>query len=137
MRIMFIIDCLTSGGKERRMVELLKGMSKLEDMQCSLAIMSYEIYYKEILTLDIPIHYFIRKTKKDLSIFNKLFRHCKTERPDIIHCWDSMTAVYATYVCKSLGIKLINGMVINTPRGLKLFDKHWIRAKLVFPFSTT
>ena len=135
MRILFIIDCLTSGGKERRMVELLKGLKKVEGFQCSLAIMSYEIYYKEVLEFNIPIHYFIRKTKKDFSIFNKLYHFSQDFKPDVIHCWDSMTAVYSAYVCKLLGITFVNGMVIDTPAGLKFLYKHWVRAQFVFPFS--
>ena len=135
MHILFIIDCLTSGGKERRMVELLKGLKKVEGIQCSLAIMSYEIYYKEVLEFNIPIHYFIRKTKKDISIFNKLYHFCQDTKPDVIHCWDSMTAVYSAYVCKLLGITFVNGMVIDTPAGLKILYKHWVRAQFVFPFS--
>lgn len=135
MHILFIIDCLTSGGKERRMVELLKGLKKVEGIQCSLIIMSYEIYYKEVLDFDIPIYYFIRKTKKDFSIFGELYKHCKNFKPDIIHCWDSMTAIYSSYVSKLLGITFINGMVIDTPAGIKMLYKHWIRAQFVFPFS--
>ncbi len=135
MHILFIIDCLTAGGKERRMVELLKGLDKRDDIQCSLVIMSYEVHYQEIFNLDIPIHYLIRKTKKDFSIFNQLVRYCKDLKPDMVHCWDSMTAIYSAYVCKLLKIPLINGMVIDTPRGIKILNKHWVRAQITFPFS--
>jgi glycosyltransferase involved in cell wall biosynthesis len=46
-----------------------------------------------------------------------------------------MTAVYAIPVCKLLNIKLINGMVVDTPVKKNILNKNWLRAQLTFPFS--
>lgn len=135
MKILFIIDCLSSGGKERRLTELLKALRSNQEIDFELITMSHDVHYKEILELKIPIHYLIRKTKKDLSIFSKLYRLCKSLNPDIIHCWDSMTAIYSAPVCKLLKIPLINGMVIDSPQKQNIFNKYWLRAKISFPFS--
>jgi glycosyltransferase involved in cell wall biosynthesis len=97
--------------------------------------MSNNIHYKEVLDMDIPVHYIIRKTKKDISVIRKLYKLCKNYKPDIVHCWDSMTAVYSFPVCKMLNIKLINSMITNAPEKIGIFDKKWIRSKLSFPFS--
>jgi len=134
MKVLFYIDCLASGGKERRFTELIKALSAINEIDLEIALMSYDIHFKEILDLKIKIHYLIRKTKKDITIFHKLYKLCKTIRPDAIHCWDSMTAVYSAPVCKILKIPLINGMVIDSP-GKFFLNKSLIRAKLVFPFS--
>ncbi len=98
--------------------------------------MSNEIHYQEVFDLDIKIHYLIRTTKKDLSVFHKFYKICKNYKPDIVHCWDSMTAVIAVPACKLLNIKLVNGMVVDTPVKRNIFNKHWFRAKLTFPFSS-
>jgi glycosyltransferase involved in cell wall biosynthesis len=136
MRILFFIDSLTSGGKERRLIELMKGIKLSPNIEFELVLMSNEVHYKEVFALDIKIHYLIRTTKKGLSVFHKFYKICKNYKPDIVHCWDSMTAVIAVPACKLLRIKLVNGMVVNTPVQRNIFNKHWFRAKLTFPFSS-
>lgn len=135
MKILFFIDCLTSGGKERRLIELLKSLVKIPEIRFELILMSKEIHYKEIHELNIKIHYIIRKSKKDPGVFLSLYKICKIYKPDIIHCWDSMTAVYSVPVCKLMGIKLVNGMVTDTLVSKNIFNKSWRRARLTFPFS--
>ena len=135
MKILFIIDGFTSGGKERRLTELMNTLKPDQDIEFELITMSNSIHYQEILDLNIPIHYLVRHTKKDLRIFYKLYKLCKTLKPDIIHCWDSMTAVYCVPVCRILHIPLINGMVVDAPKKQNIFNKYWLRARLTFPFS--
>jgi glycosyltransferase involved in cell wall biosynthesis len=94
-----------------------------------------EINYQEVLELGIHIHYLIRKRKNDVSVFQRLYKICKDRQIDIIHSWDSMTAVYAVPVSKLLRIKLVNGMVVDTPVKQNLLNKNWLRARITFPFS--
>jgi len=135
MKILFLIDCLSSGGKERRLTELMKALRSNQDIGFELVTMSEDVHYKEVLTLNVPIHFIVRKTKKDFSIFSKLYKLCLNYKPDVVHCWDSMTAIYSAPVCKLLHIPLINGMVIDSPQKQNIFNKYWLRAKLTFPFS--
>lgn len=135
MKIFFVIDTLGSGGKERRITELLKALKARQDIDYMLVVMSSNIHYSEILDLGIKIETVLRKTKKDLFVFNRFYYLLKTYGPDIVHCWDSMTAVYVTPACKLLHIKLVNGMVIDSPVRQNILNKHWLRAKLTFPFS--
>lgn len=135
MKILFIIDTLGSGGKERRLTELLKALKVRQNIEFELVVMSRNIHYREVLDLGINIRYIIRETKKDISVFNKFYKLCRNYRPDIVHCWDSMTAVYLVPTCKLLHIKLVNGMVIDSPVRQNVFNKYWLRARLTFPFS--
>lgn len=135
MKIIFIIDTLTAGGKERRLTELIKGLISTSKAECELVVMSSDIHYKEILDLGIKIHIILRKTKKDLTVFNKLYRIFKLFNPDIVHCWDSMTAVYSVPLCKCLKIKLINGMIVDSPLKRNFSNKDYRRARITFPFS--
>ena len=77
MRILFFIDSLASGGKERRLIELMKGIKLKPNIEFELVIMSNEIHYKEVFDLDIKIRYLLRTTKKDLSVFHKFYKICK------------------------------------------------------------
>jgi glycosyltransferase involved in cell wall biosynthesis len=136
MKILFFIDTLGSGGKERRMVELIKALNTVPEVDVEIIVMSSDIHYQEILDMDIKIHSLIRKTRKDIFVFYRLFKICKTSSPDLLHCWDSMTAIYAAPICSILGIKLINGMIIDAPTKQNIFNKDWLRAKITFPFSS-
>jgi glycosyltransferase involved in cell wall biosynthesis len=135
MKILFFINGLSCGGKERRLVELLKALKLQPGIEYELVLMSKEICYKQVLELGITIHYIIRKTKKDLSGFNQFRNICQRFRPDIVHCWDSMTSIYSSPVCRIMGIKLVNGMVVDSPVVRNITNKSYLRAKISFLFS--
>lgn len=135
MKILFFSECLASGGKERRLVELVKVLKLDPEIEFELILMSKDINYEEVLNLDININFIIRKTKKDISVFRKFYRLCKNYKPDIVHCWDTMTAIYIAPISKLLHLKFVNGIVIDAPRKQNIFNKYWLRAKLTFPFS--
>ena len=111
MKILHFIDCVRAGGKERQLVELLKGLSHYKHIICELVIMSHNIHYSDLKSRNINIHYLIRKINKDPTIFTKLYSICLRFKPDVIHTWDSMTSIYAIPVAKKLRIKFINGMI--------------------------
>jgi glycosyltransferase involved in cell wall biosynthesis len=134
MTILFFIDSLRAGGKERRFVELLKGLKSFPSIQFEIVVMSEDIHYREVFSLEKKIHFLLRKKKKDLSVFKKFYKICKLYKPDIVHTWDDMTAIISIPTCKLLNIKLINGMVADTPVK-RLLNKSWLMAKLAFPFS--
>jgi glycosyltransferase involved in cell wall biosynthesis len=77
----------------------------------------------------------LRKTKKDLFVFGRFYNLIRKCKPDVVHCWDSMSAIYVAPACKLLHCKLVNGMVIDSPIRQNIFNKHWLRARLTFPFS--
>jgi glycosyltransferase involved in cell wall biosynthesis len=135
MKLLFFIDTLSAGGKERRLMELMKGLKQEPDIDFELVVMDNNIQYKEVYDLGINIHKIIRKTKKDLSVFGKVYKVCKSYRPDLVHCWDSMSAVYLIPAVKSLNMKFINGMVTDAPEITGIRNKAWLRAQLTFPFS--
>lgn len=135
MRILFFVDCLHVGGKERRLVELVKNMQARTDIGFDLAVMSDVIGYPEVFDAGVNIHYLLRRTKKDVNILRRLYNLCRQLQPDIIHAWDSMTAMYALPVAKVLGIKLVNGMITDAPERIPVFTKLWLRTKITFPFS--
>lgn len=134
IKILFFIDSLAAGGKERRLTELLKGLSNIEYINFELAVLSDEIHYEEVNHLGILIHKIIRKNKKDINVFKKVYRLIKNCKPDIVHSWDSMSTVYVVPSCKLLNIRIINGMVVDTPQKRNIFNKYYFRARITFPF---
>ena len=90
MNIAIVIDHLRGGGKERRVVELMKGLLTSYSKYQFIVIMmdgknADDIAYKYVLDLDIPIYYL-----GELSRFQQMKRMsaiCKTEKVDLVHFW--------------------------------------------------
>ena len=135
MKILLLIDSLVSGGRERRLIELIKGFVNCEDVELKLVVFSDKIHYQEVFELGIPITIMKRVPKKNPLVFYRLFKFCKQWNPDLIHSWGTMSAILAIPASKLLGIKLINGNVTDEPNKMSFFDKKLVRAQLSFPFS--
>ncbi|MCF8070366.1 MAG: glycosyltransferase [Desulfobacterales bacterium] len=136
MRIVEYIDTLRAGGKERQLVELLKGLTATPGIDCELIVMSDNIHYDDLYKLDLPIHLLLRKTDKDPGIFIRLYLLLREIRPDILHSWGSLCPVYALPAVKLLNIKFVNGFIRSSiPPSLFYKDKKWLRSKITFPFS--
>ena len=59
VKIIFFIDSMIGGGKERRLTELMKALKLIPGIQFELVVMSRDIHYKEVFELGIQIHYLI------------------------------------------------------------------------------
>jgi len=134
LRILFVADTLGCGGKERQLVELLKGLDQRTDVVYSLCLLSHNIHYEEARSLNGETHFIERKFRYDPSIVFKLYSICRQFRPDILQSWELMCSIYALPVVKALGVKFVN-YIQNAPAKLELFDSNSIRSKLTFPFS--
>lgn len=135
MKVLMLIDSLVRGGRERRLIELLKAFSKPGYPEVSLVIFSEKVEYPEVLEMGIPIHYLPRNPPKDPRVFYKLYKICKKEKADILHCWGWMSTIYGIPASKILGIKLLNASITDAPEGMNLFDTRYFRARITFPFS--
>jgi glycosyltransferase involved in cell wall biosynthesis len=132
MKILYAIDDLGAGGAERRFVQLLKGLNP-ERFATKVVLLTDIVHYEEIYKLETEVVKLDRKVKKDPLIFFRLIALCRRWKPDIIHAWGSMSAVYAGPVAKMLGIKLINAMIADAP--VRLTAKQRIRSMFTFPLS--
>jgi glycosyltransferase involved in cell wall biosynthesis len=135
MKVLMVVDGLHPGGKERRLVELMRSLKARRDAEVELVVMSEEIRYPDVLTLGIPILPMIRRTPHDPGVFRRFYRLCRERAPDLIHTWDPMTSLYAAPVARLLGIPLVNGMVTKAPARLSWRSLERIAAFLTFPLS--
>lgn len=133
MKILFFIESLHSGGKERRLVELIKGLSKYPDIEMELVLTREDIHYQDIFSTGMKIHYNVRKgLKKDPRIFFKFYNIAKKFKPDIIHVWGNMVAIYAIPTKFLLRIPMINNQITDAPLKVK---GGLLSYKLTFLFS--
>ena len=133
-KILTVIDSFHTGGKERRLIELLKGLTKNE-VKCELIVLSKVVTYPELYDLNVKIHFVERKFKKDPTIFNKIYRIVKEAQPDLIQSWSSMMSIYTLPIAKLLRIPFVNAIIVDAPHRVKSFSQPWLRTKLTFPFS--
>jgi len=136
IRVLHITDTLASGGKERQLVELLRGFSKVDGFINELVVLSDVIHYDEVRSLGIKIHIFKRSRRWDFRIFERLYRLARHYRPNIIYSWESMCSVYAAPIALIFRSALINGMIQNAPLFLNWKDYTYRRFRLTAPFST-
>ena len=134
MKILFFIESLRSGGKERRLVELIKGLKwHYPDVQMELVLTKEELHYRDIFETKIKIHYTIRKgLKKDPRLFWKFYKIAKSFQPDIIHVWGNLVALYAIPTKVILGIPMINNQITDAPLQIK---RGLLTHNLTFLFS--
>jgi glycosyltransferase involved in cell wall biosynthesis len=127
MRVLFFTENLRAGGKERRIVELLKSLKRQGNVEVELVLSKNLIHYEEIFTLNIPIHIIERKIlKKDPRLFFKFFWIAKAFKPDFIHVWGHMVAVYAVPTKLLLGVPLINNEIADSTLNAKLLFKRQV-----------
>lgn len=131
-----VIDALGKGGKERRMLELIKGLNAVKN--------SYEITLVSLTDLvgydyvyDLPIKFIVlkRNSKLDFSIIWKLKSIIKDFNPDIIHSWSTMASVYLVLAKAGTKIPFINGFIADAPAIVNIYDKYYWRVKFTTPFS--
>ncbi|QCX39126.1 glycosyltransferase [Aureibaculum algae] len=135
MKILFIIESLSSGGKERRLVSLIKVLSKRDNFNCELLLLSDKIHFTEIADIDVNISYLKRNIKKDIKILSKFNNLLKVIKPDIVHCWDNIAAFHFAPICKFKGIPFINSMITTAPPKLSKLSKRYFFNAVSYPFS--
>jgi len=134
MKILFFINDLRSGGKERRLVELIKGLSYQKDIEMGIVLTRDIIHYGDIFLTDIKIFYVKRKegVRKDYRVFYKFYKIARSFKPDIIHVWGNLVAIYAIPTKVLLRIPLINNQITDAPLTV---SNSILSHKLTFPFS--
>lgn len=91
MKILFFCDGLEGGGKERRLVQLLKGLSDRHYGDLHLLMLRDVLAYPEIKQYDVKIEYICRH--KPGSFF-RILQYLHNLNPDIIQSWEFMPMAY-------------------------------------------
>jgi glycosyltransferase involved in cell wall biosynthesis len=136
LKILHIIHGLNSGGAERQLIELLKGLVKKDNIEAEVILLSDAIDYTYVYDINVNIHILKRKYKKDFGIFKKIYNICKNFNPDVIHSWEPMCSIYSMPIAKLIGAKFINGMIRFSPSNFTIFHHKWFLAtRFTFMFS--
>lgn len=136
MRIIFFIESLRSGGKERRLLELIRYLNNKPGYELMLVLTEDEIHYTYAHNLISEIQILKRNyLRKDPAIFFKFYKLCKTFNPDIIHTWGSMLAFYTLPVAFLKKIPHINGHIADAPINLRRSGFNYYVTQIGFHYS--
>ena len=133
LRILFCIEALGVGGKERQAVELIKGLRGRADFECHVVCLATDDFYLDKLDgLDVCVDFTTRRVRWDASLFYRLYRIVRQYRPNLIHTNGLMSSFYTIPLAKAMCIPLINGSIRNAfPRG----DFRWRMERLLAKMS--
>ncbi len=120
IKILYIIDGLFQGGKERQFIEILKGLDR-KKFTIGIVTFNKNLFYttqaKELSDYFIEIDKYRNKFKPFFSIWT-----CFSDfKPDIVHTWDYLSSLYIYLPSKLKAVKFINGSIRDsgTEKGLK------------------
>lgn len=85
MKILFVINKFAGGGRERRLVQLIRGLDKIGGFELHATIFWDKIEYPEVEETSLIIHHLSIKNRHDQFQQYKLL--VEDIRPDIIHSW--------------------------------------------------
>ena len=91
MRILFMFDGLGCGGRERRFVQLIKGLNKNEYNDLYLINTRNIIEYEDILSYNIHIE-FIDRHKN--GFYHSFIKRVNEIKPDIVQPWTDVNALH-------------------------------------------
>lgn len=135
-RILLVVDTLQKGGMQRRLVELLKQLVKQKNATIQIVVFDREIHFKEIHNLQFTLHIFERRNKYDISAIFKIYKLANKYRPNLIHTWGAISALYSILPSKILNIPLINNQIADCPIGLRKNSISSLISQFNFRFST-
>ncbi|MDA3904511.1 MAG: glycosyltransferase [Bacteroidales bacterium] len=134
MRILFIIDGLRKGGKERRFLELIKEIDKIDEIEYKIILFHQDIHFELSKNIKKKIVFVQKQSKKSITPFIQIYKIAKSFRPDIIHTWSFMVTVYTLYSMLLLkNVVLINSQISDAP--IKIAPFTYFLSKLNFLFS--
>lgn len=135
MKILMVINCLSKGGRERRMLELIKGLKERDkSFDIYLISLSDQIDYQYVY--DLPIKFeIIQKKDKDLSLVFKLRKVIRKFNPDIIHSWDVMSSGYLSAANVFLNKIIVNGVIYNSATTSEWYNRDYYKVKLYSALS--
>lgn len=136
MKILMVINCLSKGGRERRMLELIKGL-KEKDTTTDIYLISLSDKIDYQYVYDLPIKFeVIRKKDKDVSLIFKLRKVIRQFNPDVIHSWDVMSTGYLTAANLFLNKIIVNGVIYNSAQNSDAYDREYLKIKFFSAISS-
>src|SRR5690606_19709404 len=123
IRIFFFIGYLGTGGKERRLIELLGYLNNKRKYELLLVTTKEGVELPKFFDLDIKMVVLKKNIMiSKLNYFFHFYQLMKKFDPDIIHTWGRMQTLYALPAVVIGKKKLINGQITSAPPNVSIMD---------------
>ena len=116
VRVIFFINDLAMGGKERQFVEVVKYMHLNNKIECCVVLLNDIINYDELFNLNIQINVLGSNTDTKIIKIIRLNKIIKDFNPDVIHNFINICSMFSIF------LKLFNKpfkIIDNSVRGVQ------------------
>ena len=135
IKILHTISQLGNGGRERRMVQLVKGLDRTGKFSQYIITFSNEIEYSEILNTSAEIIFVDYKSLSKFGLLLKVKQIISQIRPSIVHSWNGgVVDIFLSLLKPVYKYTYIAGFVADGNR-LKSLSKAQFIHKLSFYFA--
>lgn len=135
-KILFFLGSLKSGGKERRLIELLVYLKRCTQLELMVVVTADTVDFPYFFELDVDYKVIKKSLKKaDLSIFYKFYKICKDFKPDLLHTWGAVQTFYTLPTALIRKIPLVNSQITSAPPPGAIGFWSWLMDRINFTFS--
>src|SRR5690606_16801604 len=115
-KVLFFIGSLRSGGKERRLIELLDYFKKNTDIELMVVVTDHAVDFPYFFDLGVDYKVIKKSLKKaDFTICYKFYQICEAFNPDLIHTWGAVQTFYTLPTVWVRKIPLVNSQITSAP----------------------
>ena len=122
MKIAFILDTFSGGGKERRCLQVIQGLNKEGVTDIQVVIVNNDVAYKELYDTSAKVEIIDRKNRglNQVQTAKELYRLLKGFHPDIVQAWGIMSAGVVLMVKPFLKFRFFGSYVadVDPPKGV-------------------
>ena len=113
MKVLFFINQFAGGGRERRMIQLVRGLDNNPEYVLHAIVFHKKIEYQEVLQTKLSVDYLEEPNRSKRC--QKIETIISQVHPDIVHSWvDTPTEmVLIPYLKKKYGFKYIAGFIAD------------------------
>jgi len=119
INILFVIDGLAGGGKERQLVEILKNIDKSR-FELGVVTFNKNQHYTQQVTQLADYFKYIEKQSNKLKPLTAIWQVYQEFKPNIVHTWDSLSSFYSYLPSKYFKAIIIDGSIRDAG-----VDKGW------------
>lgn len=132
--VLHLVHGLGGGGKERRLIQLIRGLHNAGGFEQSLLAMSAKNDYKG--QFEHCCDYRVIGTDGKLSRFRQLSKNIKEKKPDVLHIWEATPSLIFTlpYLKLRFRVKIVSGF-ISESHPVKRFTYNSFCNHFAFLFS--
>ena len=136
INVIFFIQSLAIGGRERRLIESVKFLKKRKLVTAILVLMEDTFHFDNVSNyFDKIIILRKRRFNKDWRVFFEFLMICKNYKPDIIHTWGLMESIYAIPAKILIRKPLVTSMIADAIPQNNANVVHFLFKKIIELFS--